>query len=89
MVLLKVVHRLRNYQHTSRSLTDWCKVLHAPQKFACPPFRNGLTFGIKKYDIAVTFNDGVPTESHKNFLISSKADRATGIPRGDRHTEGR
>jgi hypothetical protein len=30
--------------------------LHASQKFELPPFWNGLSYGIKKYGVEVTFN---------------------------------
>jgi hypothetical protein len=32
------------------------QVLHPPQKFERPPFCNGWSYGIKKYDVEVIFN---------------------------------
>jgi hypothetical protein len=32
------------------------QVLHPLQKFECPPFWNGGSYGIKKYGVEVTFN---------------------------------
>jgi hypothetical protein len=34
---------------------------------------NGWSYGIKKYDIEVTFNGMLPTELHKYLLIGSKS----------------
>jgi hypothetical protein len=56
MVLLKVVHPLKIYQHTKCHSATLVEVLHPPQNFECPPFWNGLSCRITNYCVEVTFN---------------------------------
>jgi hypothetical protein len=62
------------------------QVLHPIQKLECPPFWNGLGYGIIKYGIKVIFLElhDQPTEINKSPLIFSKIIGGGGNTQRDR-----